>query len=629
VATVAQTARWEEGQAPPRGVWAWVYTWLGVVDHKRIGLLYLLGSTVFLVAAGIEGLLMRIQLWSPNAHFVSPEVFNQLFTVHGTTMIFLVIMPMLVGGFGNLLVPLMIGARDVAFPRLNALSLWLFLLGGIFINSGWFLGGEPNAGWFSYFPISASLYNPGHGIDWYAIGVQITGIGTLLTAVNFMTTILNMRAPGMTMMRMPLFVWTILTASIIILFSFPPLTINLFFMIFDRLLHTQFFNATTGGDPLLWANLFWIFGHPEVYIMALPSFGIVSEIASTFARKPLFGYTTMVLATLGIGFISFMVWAHHMFTLGLGPWVNSIFAATSMIIAIPTGIKVFNWLGTLWGGNLYMRPALLFVLAFLLQFTLGGITGVMVAMAPVDLQYNDSYFVVAHFHYVLGGGSLFALLGAWHYWFPKITGRLLHEGLGYVQFALSFVGLNLLFFPMHFLGLMGMPRRVATYPDHLGLTLLNRLATVGAIVLAAGVAVFLVNAWISAVRGKEAGDDPWDARTLEWATSSPPPPYNFARIPLVRGRDPLWLEKRYGNGRPPAAPGQEEERVIRLPAPTLVPLALAAGVALAAYSALYAAVVPFALGVAWSLVALVAYMFAPQREEEVALRPAQERAAGP
>ncbi len=610
------------GVRPVRsGFLSWLWDWLSVVDHKRIGLLYLLASLLFLAAAGTEALLIRIQLFRPDNTFVSPQLFNQLFTMHGTTMIFLAIMPMLIGGFGNLLMPLMIGARDVAFPRLNALSFWLFLLGGIFVNSGWFLGGSPSAGWFAYAPISSALYNPGHGMDWYAIGIQIAGIGTLITGVNFVATIVNMRAPGMTFMRMPLFVWTLLAASIIIIFAFPALTVDLFELTFDRLLGSQFFNATSGGAPLLWANLFWIFGHPEVYILVLPAFGIVSEIVSTFARKPLFGYSTMVVATMAIALLSFMVWVHHMFTLGYGPWVNSVFAITSMIIGVPTGVKVFNWLSTLWGGNIQFRPAVLFILAFLVQFTLGGITGIMVAMAPADFQYNDSYFLVAHFHYVLGGGSLFALLAAWHCWYPKLTGRLLNERLGIIQFWLSVAGLNALFLPMHWLGLMGMPRRIATYPAGLGLTFWNRFETIGAFVLGLGILVFVINLVWSANHGKVAGNDPWDGRTLEWATSSPPPVYNFAEVPLVRGREAFWLEKTYGNGEMLAAPGEEGRTRTHLPAPTAVPAFLTAGIGVLAYAALYKVEPLIIAGVILSLGALYVYMFRQAHEMEVEIEP--------
>lgn len=608
-------------RAPRAGFLPWIWDWLSVVDHKRIGILYLAAAILFMGAAGTEALLIRLQLFRPDNTFVSPQLFNQLFTVHGVSMIFLVVMPMLMGGFGNVLLPLMIGARDVAFPRLNALSFWLFFLGGIFVNSGWFLGGAPNAGWFAYAPISSALYNPGHGLDWYAIGVQITGFGTLMTGVNFLATIVNMRAPGMTYMRLPLFVWTILVTSILIIFAFPPLTIDLFELTFDRLFNMQFFNPTSGGSALLWANLFWIFGHPEVYIMILPAFGIISEIVTTFARKPLFGYSTMVVATMAIGFLSFMVWVHHMFTLGYGPWVNSIFAVTSFIIGVPTGVKIFNWLSTLWGGSIQYKPALMFAAAFIVQFAFGGITGIMVAMAPADFQYNDSYFLVAHFHYVLGAGALFALLAAWHYWFPKITGRLMNETLGTIQFWLSFVGINTLFLPMHWLGLMGMPRRIATYAPGLGLTFWNQVCTVGAFILATGMVIFVINILWSAGHGKVAGNDPWDGRTLEWATASPPPVYNFAEVPLVRGRDPVWLEKEYGTGHMIPAPGEEGRKHTHLPAPTAVPAFLAAGVGVLAYAALYKNEPIMIAGVVISLVALYVYMFRTEREIEVELEP--------
>ncbi len=600
------------------GVWPWLVSWLGVVDHKRIAVLYLLSSGLFLVLGGLEALTIRLQLLQPNGHLVTATFYNELFTMHGTTMIFLAIMPMSIG-FINLVMPLMIGARDVAFPRLNALSFWLFLAGGLFVNSGWILGGAPNAGWFAYTPISDKLFNPGEGMDWYAIGLQMAGAGTLMSGVNFIATILAMRARGMGFMRLPLFVWAALVTSILIVFAFPALTVNLFLLTFDRLLSTQFFTPSAGGSALLWANLFWVFGHPEVYILVLPAFGIISEVVATFAHKTLFGYSTMVGAILAIGFLSFMVWVHHMFTLGFGPVVNSIFALSSMIIAVPTGIKVFNWLATLWGGDLHFTTALWFVAGFLVTFTIGGVTGVMLAMAPADLQYNDSYFVVAHFHYVLVGGVLFALFAGWHYWFPKLTGRLMSETWGKIQFVFTFVGFNATFFPQHFLGLMGMPRRIYTYAPDLGFNLWNEVSTLGAITLGVGVGIWLVNSLVSAWAGKPAGDDPWDGRTLEWATPSPPPAYDFARLPLVRGREALWLEKRLGNGRLQAAPDpHRDERGVHMPAPDMKPALLALAMAVFAYAALYHATLVMLAAALAGMVTLQRYMFTPERAEHLA-----------
>jgi cytochrome c oxidase subunit 1 len=566
---------------PQRGLWSWITT----VDHKRLGILYLGSGLLFFVVGGVEALLMRLQLFSPGAHVVSAQLFNQLFTMHGTTMIFLAAMPLLTGMF-NVLIPLMIGARDVAFPRLNALSFWLFLVGAVFLNTSWFLGGAPNDGWFTYAPVSLNAFNPGHGIDFYAIGLQITGVSSLLTAINFLVTILNLRAPGMTLMRMPMFAWATLVTAVLILLAFPPLTVNLFLLMFERLYGAQFFSPTVGGQPLLWSNLFWIFGHPEVYIVVLPAFGMVSEVVAAFSRKPLFGYSSMVLAILAIGFLSFMVWVHHMFTLGFGPWVNAIFSVTSMIIAVPTGIKVFNWLATMWGGNIRFNTAMHWVLGFLVTFVMGGMSGVMLAMSTADYQFNDSYFVVAHFHYTLIGGVVFGFFAGLYYWYPKITGRLLNERLGKWNFWLTFLGFHLTFFPMHFLGLMGMPRRVYTYASGLGFTDLNRISTVGAFVLATGAALLVVNLVWSYVRGQEAGADPWDARTLEWAIPSPAPVYNFARIPLVRGRDALWTEKTYGDGNLlPAYP--DEEGPIHLPRPTALPFVFSLLVMGLGYALLY------------------------------------------
>ena len=510
--------------------------------------------------------------------------------MHGTTMIFLAIMP-LTSGFMNYLVPLMIGARDVAFPRLNALSFWLFLFGGLLLYSSWFLGGAPNAGWWNYVPISGIHYNPGHGIDFYDIGLQIAGLGTLIGGINFLVTIINMRAPGMTMMRLPLFVWSTFVTSVLIVFALPPLSVNLFLQTFDRLFGAQFFNVPAGGNPLLWTNLFWIFGHPEVYILILPVFGIISEVLPTFARKPIFGYTAMVMATFVIGFLAFTVWVHHMFTLGYGPVVNSIFGITSMLIAIPTGVKIFNWIATMWEGQLTLNTAVLWVLGFLVCFTIGGMSGVMLAVSPADLQYNNSYFVVAHFHYVLIGGSLFGLFAGLYYWFPKFTGKVLNERLGKWNFWLMFIGFNVTFFPFHILGLLGMPRRIFTYAPGLGLTFWNQVSTFGVFILTAGLLVFIANLFHTlSARGTIATADPWDGRTLEWAIASPPPEYNFERIPLVRSRDPLWAEKMYGDGTMLAAEEtghHAPEGMIHLPARTMMPAVMAFGLMIAGYGFIF------------------------------------------
>ncbi|MBX5465925.1 MAG: cytochrome c oxidase subunit I [Firmicutes bacterium] len=583
VATPNERAR-REAVPPERGLWSWLTT----VDHKRIGMMYIGTSLLFLIAGGVEAVIIRLQLARPDNHLVSAYLYNQLFTMHGITMIFLVIMPMMTG-FINLVVPIQIGARDVAFPRLNALSLWLFMGAGVMLYAGWFLGGTPDSGWFNYVPISELAYNPGLGIDWYDLGIQISGVSTLLTGINFLTTILNLRAPGMSFLRLPMFVWTTLVFTLLIVFAFPPLTVDLFLQTFDRLFGAQFFTVSSGGAPLLWANLFWVFGHPEVYIMMMPGFGIISEIVPVMSKKPLFGYSAMVLSSMAIGFLSFMVWVHHMFDLGFGPWVNAIFALTSMLIAVPTGVKVFNWLATMWGGQVQLNTAMLWVFGFLVTFVIGGMSGVMLALAPADLQFNNSYFVVAHFHYVLVGGSLFTLFAATYYWFPKFTGRLLDERLGRWHFWLVFLGFNVTFFPMHLLGLMGMPRRIYTYAPHLGLTFWNQVSTAGILLLTAGLVAFYVNLIASWVHGQKAAQDPWDGRTLEWALPAPVPAYNFAYIPQVRGRDPWWVEKRAGQATLLAAPAAEAESAhgIHLPAPTPLPLYLALAIEVAAFGLVY------------------------------------------
>ena len=437
-------------------------SWLTTVDHKRIGILY--GSTAFLffLVAGLEALLIRLQLARPDGQLIGAQRYNELFTMHGTTMVFLAVMP-LSAAFFNYLVPLMIGARDVAFPRLNAFSYWLYLLGGLFLNASWFTGAAPDAGWFGYAPLTTKPFSIGPRSDFWLLGLLFLGTSSILASLNFLVTILNLRAPGMTFLRLPLFVWTTLVTNVLILLAFPPLTVALVFLMFDRFFGTSFYQPGGGGSPLLWQHLFWIFGHPEVYILILPAMGIVSEVLPAFARKPLFGYPSMVYATALIGFLGFGVWAHHMFAVGMGPIADSAFALTTMLIAIPTGIKIFNWLSTLWGGSLRFRTAFCFAIAFVAMFTIGGLSGIMHASPPVDLQQTDTYFVVAHFHYVLFGGMVLGLFAGIYYWFPKVTGRLLDERMGLIHFWLMLIGFNLTFFPMHFLGLMGMPRRIYTY----------------------------------------------------------------------------------------------------------------------------------------------------------------------
>src|SRR5918992_247449 len=459
------------------GWWSWVTT----VDHKRIGILYGATAIVFLLVGGIEALLMRLQLAQPGNDVLSRDAYNQLFTMHGLTMIFLVVMP-LGAAFFNFMIPLMIGARDVAFPRLNAFSYWVFLLGGIFIYSSFFLGGAPNGGWFRYAPLSTAL--PGNGMTYYSLGLQILGVASLAGAVNFIVTILNMRAPGMTMMRLPVFMWMSLVTSFLLLFSMPVLAVGLFQLMFDRVYDANFFNPGAGGDPLLWQHFFWLFGHPEVYILILPAMGIVSDVLPTFARKPIFGYAAIVFAGIAIGFMGWGVWAHHMFTVGLGPVANAAFALSTMFIAVPTGIKIFNWLGTLWGGAIRITTPFLFAVGFVAMFIIGGLSGVTHAIVPHDAFQTDTYYIVAHFHYVLFGGAIFGLFAGLYYWWPKISGRLLSERLGKLHFWLMFIGFNLAFAPFHILGLQGMPRRIQSYPDGYGWNLWNVVSTAGAFLIA-------------------------------------------------------------------------------------------------------------------------------------------------
>lgn len=571
------------------GLWSWLTT----VDHKRIGIMYAFAALFFFVLGGIEALLIRLQLFKPNMDLMHPETFNQLFTMHGTTMLFLAAMP-LTAAFMNYLLPLMIGARDVAFPRLNAFSFWIFVLGGIFINTSWFLDGAPHAAWTGYANLTTTQYSPGTNTDFWVLGLQLLGIGTLISSFNFIVTILNMRAPGMSLIRMPVFVWTTFVTAFLILFSFPVITIALFLIMFDRLFGTVFFSVAAGADVTLWQHIFWIFGHPEVYILVMPAMGIVSEILPTFSRKPLFGYSVMVFSTVAIGFLGFSVWTHHMFTIGMGPVATSAFALTTMAIAIPTGVKVFNWLGTLWGGNIRFKTPLLFALGFLSMFVIGGITGVMHSAVPANMQHHDTYFVVAHFHYVILGGIMNAIFGGFYYWFPKLTGRLMNERLGKWHFWTFLIGFNMTFFPFHFLGLMGMPRRVFTYAEGIGLEFWNAFSTVGAFVMAIGTMIFLHNLFASIRNGEKCGSDPWDARTLEWSLPTPIPPHNFDEIPKIHARDEFWARKYEGvdpnapvEGWNPELDEYEKKHGIHMPSPSIWPLILAIACTVTAYGLIY------------------------------------------
>jgi cytochrome c oxidase subunit I+III len=514
---------------------------LGTVDHKEIGIRYLITAFVLFIAAGIEALLMRTQLARPEEQLLSPGTFNQLFSMHGTTMIFLFATPMLFG-FGNYFIPLMIGSRDMAFPRLNAFGYWVFLLASIFMYASFAIGQAPQGGWFAYTPLTEGTYLPDMGIDFWVLGVMFQTIATTVGAINFIVTIFKLRAPGMSIERMPLFAWNILVTSFAVIFGYPPLTAANIMLEADRLFGTRFFDAAHGGSPLLWQQLFWLFGHPDVYIIFLPAVGIVSSVIPVFSRRPMVGYSWVVLATVTTGIVSFGVWLHHMFATGLPLLALGFFGAASTIIAVPAGVQYVAWIATIWLGKPVFKTAFLFVLGFLSLFVLGGVTGVMFAMVPFDQQVTDSYFVVAHFHYVLFGGSVFPIFAGLYYWMPKMTGRLMNERLGQASFWLIFAGFNLTFFPMHIAGLLGMPRRVYTYQPGLGWDGPNLASTIGSYVLAIGIVASILNFFLSRSHGEPAGPNPWDGESLEWATASPPEPYNFRRIPIVRSRNPLWDE---------------------------------------------------------------------------------------
>ena len=519
-----------------------VCSWIGTVDHKRIGTLYGVTAFLYFLIGGIEALILRAQLSQAESDLISPEVFNQLFTMHGTTMIFMVVMPMS-AAFFNWMIPLMIGARDVAFPRLNAFSFWAFLFGSIFLNMSFFIGGAPDAGWFGYANLTGPVYSPGDGVTFWALGLTILGVASLAASFNFVVTILNMRAPGMGLMKMPVFVWMALVTSILMALAMPVIAVALIQLSLDRVLDTNFFNPLAGGDPVLWQHLFWLFGHPEVYILILPAMGIVSEVLPVYSRKPLFGYAAVVFAGALIGFMGWFVWSHHMFTVGLGPAANSAFAISTMLIAVPTGVKIFNWMGTVWGGKLRLDTPMLFSLGFIAMFIIGGLSGVTHASPPTDAQQQDTYYIVAHFHYVLFGGSILGLFAGGYYWWPKMTGKMLGEKLGKWHFWVMLIGFNLTFGPMHWLGMNGMPRRIATYAEGLGWERTNAVASVGALLIAIAVMIFIINVFRTMRSKQEAPDDPWDGRTLEWSIPSPPPVYNFARIPQVKSLDHFWYQK--------------------------------------------------------------------------------------
>ena len=523
-------------------------SWVFTVDHKKIGIMYGTAALVFFLVGGIEALLIRAQLAGPDGTILSSDLYNQMFTMHATTMVFLFAMPM-AAAFGNYMLPLQIGARDVAFPRLNAFGLWTFIFGALFVNMGWILGGAADGGWFMYAPNSSVPFSPTNGIDFWTLGLQITGIASLTGAINLIVTALNMRAPGMSLMRMPVFTWMILVIQFLLLFAIPVITVALFLLMFQRQFDATFFTVEAGADPLLWQHLFWIFGHPEVYILVLPSFGIVSEVLPVFSRKPLFGYPFVVFSGAAIGFLGWGVWAHHMFASGLGPVSVAVFAVATMAIAVPTGVKIINWTLTMWGGKLRFTTAMLFAIGLVVQFTFGGLSGVTHAVAPSDTQQTDTYYIVAHFHYVLVGGAVLGFFAGFYYWWPKVFGKCLNERLGRWNFWLMSIGMNLTFGPMHIIGLQGQPRRMYIWTEEragegfFNIGFWNLVATIGALILGLGVLLFLINIVHTHRKEPPAPLDPWDARTLEWMTTSPPKEHNFDATPTVHALDEFFHRK--------------------------------------------------------------------------------------
>ncbi|MEX2504866.1 MAG: cytochrome c oxidase subunit I [Egicoccus sp.] len=604
-------------------------SWITTTDHKKIGIMYFFTVLVFFTLGGAESGVIRAQLAQAEMDLVTAEIYNQVFTMHGLTMVFLVIMP-LGAAFFNYIIPLQIGARDVAFPRLNAFSYWMYLFGGIFLYSSFLLGGAPNGGWFGYAPLSLDNVS---NMAFYAVGLQLLGVSSLSAAVNFITTILNMRAPGLTFMRMPMFIWMSLVTNFLLLFALPIIAVALFMLQFDTIFGSQFFNPATGGDPILWQHLFWLFGHPEVYIMILPAMGIVSEILPVFSRKPLFGYAAVAFAGAAIGFIGFGVWAHHMFTSAIGPVARSAFALSTMFIAVPTGIKIFNWVFTMWGGKLRFTTPMLFSIGFVSMFTIGGLSGVTHAVVPHNAQQTDTYYIVAHFHYVLFGGALFALIAGVYYWFPKVTGKLMDEKLGKTHFWTWLLGFNLTFGPMHMSGLLGQPRRTAVLPEELGgsVELYNLLSSIGVAVLAVSALIFLFNLIKSIRGGVASGPDPWDARTIEWLSDSPPKHYNFAEIPTISHRDEFWHRKYAEDeaGKPVAVPaGASEQHVpdaehaegdhdghhIHMPDPSYWPLVMCLGMFPVGYGLLGPTPWLIGIGVVWVLMGFFGWIIEPVAE---------------
>ncbi|MEE1563510.1 MAG: cytochrome c oxidase subunit I, partial [Acidimicrobiales bacterium] len=603
----------------PKGGGGW-RDWVTTVDHKKIGILYGATALFFFVVGGFEALLIRLQLATPNGTVVGADLYNQIYTMHGVTMVFMVIMP-LAAAFANYLLPLQIGARDVAFPRFNALSFWIFLAGGLFLNFAWLVGDAPDGGWFAYSPNTGVTFSPGHGMDFYAIGLQIVGIASLISAMNLIVTVLNMRAPGMTLFKMPVFTWMILVVQFLLLFAVPVITVALFLLVFDRNFGSHFFNPEMGADPLLWQHLFWIFGHPEVYILILPSFGIVSEVIPTFSRKPIFGYEFMVFSGIAIGFMGWGVWAHHMFVSGIGPISVGAFTLSTMFIAVPTGVKILNWMATMWGGKLRFNSAMLFATGVVSMFTVGGLSGVTHALSPVDTQQTDTYYIVAHFHYVIFGGALLGFFAGFYFWWPKVFGHKLGETLGKWNFWTMLVGFNLAFGPMHILGLNGMSRRIDTYSPGFGFDFWNLFATIGVFIVALGVMFFVINVILSARRARglpPEPPDPWDARSLEWFSPNPTPVHNFDEVIEVSSLDEFWHRKwttdedgrvvRKATAAEVCQAGDAEG--VHLPSPSYWPVVMAAGLPLIGLGLLYNLwiCVPGTLMV---LVSIYAWVFEP------------------
>jgi len=581
-------------------------SWMFTVDHKRIGIMYGVAAAAFFIVGGVEALLIRAQLQGPNGTVLSSDVYNQMFTMHATTMVFLFAMPM-AAAFANFFVPLQVGARDVAFPRLNAFGFWCFLSGALFINFSWILGGAPDGGWFMYAPNSSVPFSPSNGIDFWALGIQITGIASLTGAINLIVTVLNMRAPGMSLMRMPVFTWMITVTQFLLVFAIPVITVALFLLTFQRSFGATFFSVEAGADPLLWQHLFWIFGHPEVYILVLPSFGIVSEVLPVFSKKPLFGYPFVVFSGAAIGFVGWGVWAHHMFASGLGPVSVAVFSVATMAIAVPTGVKIINWTLTMWGGKLRLTTAMLFAIGLVVQFTIGGLSGVTHSVAPSDTQQTDTYYIVAHFHYVLFGGAVLGFFAGFYYWWPKLFGKCLNERIGKWNVALMFIGMNLTFGPMHIIGLQGQPRRMYRWDEEragegfFNIAFWNRVATIGAFILAIGVLLFLINIFYTRRRQPAAPLDPWDARTLEWMTTSPPKVHNFDAVPTVHALDEFFHRKYEDVGEGDAhdlrqvataedllaEQEAEADHHIHLPSPSYWPLLLAVTLPIIAFGVIY------------------------------------------